>query len=95
MAVFLVLQPVAYRIYPRLKRSDRRRWKQAPNVPALECAGLLLWFLAVVDDPWHGFIGLCLLAAGGVFAVAGRFANRPGESNNAPFGRRKFSASRG
>src|SRR5580692_5686437 len=61
IAAYIVLRPVAYRIYPPLGRSDRQYLKRGPKASALLVTGLFVALMAaVLDNIWYGAIALSL-----------------------------------
>ncbi len=46
VGAFAVLRPAAYRLYPKLRRSDLRRAKRGPNPTTLTALGILVLVLS-------------------------------------------------
>jgi hypothetical protein len=71
VGAFAVLRPVAYRLYPKLRRSDLRRAKRGPNPTTLTALGVLVLLLVTfITNVWFGIAVLSMLAAGALVASA-------------------------
>ena len=76
LLAYVVLRPLAYRLYPRLRRSDARYLRHGPNAQALAATGFLIALGAVFLNSWtYGVVALVLIAVGGVFALAIRWSH--------------------
>ncbi len=77
IGAFAVLRPVAYRLYPELRRSDLRRAKRGPNPTTLTALGILVLVLvAFITNVWFGVAVLSMMAAGVLVAAAIAFCHR-------------------
>jgi hypothetical protein len=70
IAAFAALRPIAYRLYPELRRSDLRRLKRGPNPTTLASLGILVViFCAFLLSVWCGVVLVSVIAAGALFAL--------------------------
>jgi hypothetical protein len=77
---FTILRPIAYRLYPGLKRSDLRRLRRGPNPKTLVALGILvILLLAFIESVWLGLALLSLIAAGTLVASAIAITNTVAE----------------
>jgi hypothetical protein len=77
---FVVLRPVAYRLYPALEESDLQRLRRGPNPKTLVAlAVVVLLLLMFVESIWLGFALLLVIAAGVVAAGIIRASNSVAE----------------
>jgi hypothetical protein len=77
IGTFIIVRPIVYRAYPRLKRSDDQYWRRGPHLVALAIAcGVTALIGAMIEDPWYGVIALCLAVGGGLCAVLIRLQHR-------------------
>lgn len=71
VGAFATLRPIAYRLYPELKRSDLRRIRRGPNPKTLAALAILaLVLIAFFENIWFGVALISVIAAGAVFAAA-------------------------
>lgn len=76
LGAFALLRPLAYRLYPALKRSDLRRLKRGPNPKTLVALGILIMLLfAFIETAWLGIALLFLIATGTIVAAVIAIAN--------------------
>lgn len=67
---FAGLRPIAYRMYPRLRRSDLQRRRHGPNRKTLLALGIAITIgCSFLESVWVG-AGLILIVAAGAFVAA-------------------------
>jgi hypothetical protein len=71
---FALLQPLFYRMYPRLKSSDRRRSLRPDPRAMIIAASLAVLLVALGADAWYGVILISLVVFGCIFALFMRFS---------------------
>jgi hypothetical protein len=77
VGAFAILRPVAYRIYPELKRSDLRRLRRGSNPKTLVAIGILaVVLIAFLESIAFGVALISLIAAGALVAAAIAISNR-------------------
>jgi hypothetical protein len=77
VGAFAILPPIAYRLYPELKRSDLRRLRRGPNPKTLVAVGVLVVVLiAFLENIWLGVALIALIAAGSLVSAAIAISSR-------------------
>jgi hypothetical protein len=77
VGAFAILRPIAYRLYPELKRSDLQRLRRGPNPKTLAAVGVLaVVLIAFLENIWCAVALISTIVAGTVVAAAIAISNR-------------------